>query len=238
MLDARASAEWASISTSRIWISAIRCGSVAVSASAKSALRSLSAESTMEMRDSSVPGASCATWPMRACFGMVTEPPSAARSPVMMRKRVDLPAPLRPTRPAFTPAGSVTLAWSRSRRPAMRAERSVIVIMASFWPNCVTKARAGTPHRGSYEVGNEEAANGDKARDGSSFSGYKPILKACRNVLATQLREIAVAIVLREVPAITDDAVAGAAPGAKQGQFSLAEEFRGRCGAVHRGDAD
>ncbi|WP_210235770.1 hypothetical protein, partial [Mesorhizobium sp. M1C.F.Ca.ET.187.01.1.1] len=70
----------------------------------------------------------------------------------------------------------------------------------------MTKARAGTPHRGSYEVGNEEAANGDKARDGSSFSGYKPILKACRNVLATQLREIAVAIVLREVPAITDDA--------------------------------
>src|SRR5690348_13502187 len=60
---------------------------------------------------------------------MVIAPVSAPRSPVMMRKRVDLPAPLRPTRPAFVPAGSETLAWSRRRRPAMRAEISLIVIM-------------------------------------------------------------------------------------------------------------
>jgi hypothetical protein len=66
---------------------------------------------------------------MRAFFGMETEPVSAPRSPGMILKSVDLPAPFRPTRPAFVPAGSVTLALSRRRRPAMRAEMSVIVIM-------------------------------------------------------------------------------------------------------------
>ena len=38
MAAARASAEWASMSASRVWISAMRCGSCAVSASASSAL--------------------------------------------------------------------------------------------------------------------------------------------------------------------------------------------------------
>jgi hypothetical protein len=79
MLAARDSAECASMSTRRIWISAMRCGSVAVSASARSALRSLSALSTISISESSVPGASCATWPMRAFFGSEIEPVSERR---------------------------------------------------------------------------------------------------------------------------------------------------------------
>ena len=129
MLAARASAEWAPISVSRVWISAMRCGSLAVSASFIRLARSLSADSTISISESSVPGASCATWPMRALFGSETEPASDARSPVMMRNSVDLPVPLRPTSPAFVPLGSDTEALSRRRRPAMRAERPEIVIM-------------------------------------------------------------------------------------------------------------
>ena len=127
---ARASAECASMSASRMWISAMRCGSVAVSASASSAARSVSASSTISISGSSVPGASCATWPMRVFFGSEIEPVSATMSPVMARNSVVLPAPLRPTRPAFVPAGKVSEAWSRSRRPAMRSERSLMISMA------------------------------------------------------------------------------------------------------------
>ena len=46
MRAARAGAEWASMSTRRVWISAIRSGSVALSASTMSAVRSESAAST------------------------------------------------------------------------------------------------------------------------------------------------------------------------------------------------
>ena len=59
-------------------------------------------------------------------FGNDTLPVSAASSPVMTLNSVDLPAPLRPTRPTLLPAGSDRLALSMRRRPATRAERLVI----------------------------------------------------------------------------------------------------------------
>ena len=70
IVAARASAEWASMSASRMWISAIRCGSVAVCFLGEQRRRvPVSALSTISISGSSVPGASCATWPMRVVFG-------------------------------------------------------------------------------------------------------------------------------------------------------------------------
>ena len=52
MVEARASADQASISASRVWISAMRCGSVAVSASASSARAfGVGGEHGVEQRD-------------------------------------------------------------------------------------------------------------------------------------------------------------------------------------------
>ncbi len=142
MVAARASAEWASISASRTWISAIRCGSVAVVSSSSSAARSRSALSTMSISGSSVPGASCATWPIRVFFGRLIEPVSPASSPVMALNSVVLPVPLRPTSPALVPAGRVSEAWSMSRRPAIRRDKSLMISMAgAFWPSASAKGK-------------------------------------------------------------------------------------------------
>ncbi|SPP95863.1 protein of unknown function [Bradyrhizobium vignae] len=129
------------MSTSRVWISAIRCGSVACSASASSASRSRSALSTTEIRLSGPFGASCARLPMRQRGGRVTEPCSAASSPRITLNSVDLPVPLRPTRPTRDPGVICTELWSIKRRPARRMERSVI---ASMRP-CHRKARRTQP---------------------------------------------------------------------------------------------
>ena len=75
---ARAGAACAPMSASRVWISAMRCGSCAVSASASSAVRSVSAASTTSIRLSGPPGASCASRPMRARAGMSIAPCSSA----------------------------------------------------------------------------------------------------------------------------------------------------------------
>ncbi len=69
------------MSTSRVWISAIRCGSSAVSASWSSASRSRSAFSTTLIRLSGPSGASCARLPMRQRGGRVMLPDSVGRSP-------------------------------------------------------------------------------------------------------------------------------------------------------------
>ena len=106
MRAARAGAEWASMSDRRVWISAMRCGSVAVSASAISAARSVSAASTVSMQARGPPGASCATQPMRRVLGQVViEPSSGWISPAIMRSSVVLPVPLRPTSPTLWPSG-------------------------------------------------------------------------------------------------------------------------------------
>src|SRR5215212_6408233 len=47
---------------------------------------------------------------MEIFFGTLTTPSSASSSPVIMRKRVDLPAPFGPTRPAFSPG----LSWNEA----------------------------------------------------------------------------------------------------------------------------
>src|SRR5688500_9143971 len=61
----------------------------------------------------------CATWPRRHCDGMEKSPLSSCRVPLMRPDRVDLPAPLRPTRPIFSPGLRVTDTLS-SRTFALR----------------------------------------------------------------------------------------------------------------------
>src|SRR6185295_1109150 len=54
---------------------------------------------------------------MRAAFGRLISPPSGVRSPRISRNSVDLPTPLRPTRPTLAPTGSDTDAPSKNFRP-------------------------------------------------------------------------------------------------------------------------
>ena len=67
--DARASADQALMSARRVWISAMRAGSLAESASAKRLARSVSASRTVSKSEVSLPGTSCATPPIRSPLG-------------------------------------------------------------------------------------------------------------------------------------------------------------------------
>ena len=71
-----------------------------------SAVRSVSAASTTSISGSGPSGASWATAPMRTPRGSDTPPPSAAISPRMIRNKVVLPEPLRPTIPTRAPSGT------------------------------------------------------------------------------------------------------------------------------------
>lgn len=119
------------MSASRVWISAMRAASVAVSASAMRLARSLSAASTKSSSVIADPGASCATCPIFAAFGNWIAPLSGAHSPVIRRKSEVLPVPFLPTNPALAPVGITTDAPSRSVRPAMRKVRSVTTSMGA-----------------------------------------------------------------------------------------------------------
>src|ERR1700761_2082226 len=94
--------------------------SVSCSASARRRVRSISASSTVSIRLTSVPGASCATAPTRQALGQLTCPSSGCNCPRMTLNKVDLPAPLRPTSPMRRPAGRLAVAPDRISRPAIR----------------------------------------------------------------------------------------------------------------------
>ena len=100
------------------------CGG-AVSASVSRARRSGSPCSTVSSREASPEGASWATVAMRARAARRMSPPSSGMSPAMARSRVDLPAPLRPTRPMRRPWSTVRSAPFRMgvRRGGWRRRR-------------------------------------------------------------------------------------------------------------------
>jgi hypothetical protein len=106
MVAARAGAACAPMASRRACISAMREGSVAVSASARRRVRSASAASTTSIAVSSPPGASCATVASLAPGRRLIEPASAPMSPWIAFSRVDLPVPLRPISPTRLPAGT------------------------------------------------------------------------------------------------------------------------------------
>ena len=63
--------------------------------------------STKSVAPWSVSGISCATSPMRQRGGIETSPASVCSRPASSENSDDLPAPLRPTRPTFSPGCSV-----------------------------------------------------------------------------------------------------------------------------------
>ena len=77
----------------------------------------------------SVSGMFCATCAMRHCGGTEKSPPSSCSVPLNSANRVDLPAPLRPTRPTFSPGLMVTLAPSSSTLALRRRMTFLRVIM-------------------------------------------------------------------------------------------------------------
>ena len=95
-------------------------GRSAVSASASRARRSGSPCRTVSSSEASPEGASWATVAMRARAARRISPPSSGISPAMARSRVDLPAPLRPTRPMRRPWSTVRSAPFRMARPPRR----------------------------------------------------------------------------------------------------------------------
>ena len=100
--------------------------------------RSPSAASTVSSRLSAPPGASCATAPIFQSRGQETSPPSGASSPRITFSSVDLPAPLRPTRPMRRPAGRLAVAPPMISRPAMRmVTLSKLNMMALVQKKCV-----------------------------------------------------------------------------------------------------
>ena len=129
MRAARAGAECAPMSVSRSWISAIRCGSVACSASARRLARSASADK--HPIDQTVV-------PARRLLRDVTDPGVARNRDgavvgrdfaLEQRSKVVLPAPLRPTRPTLWPEGIAAVAPSRIGLPSILKVRSLICSM-------------------------------------------------------------------------------------------------------------
>ena len=123
MRAARLGAAWASISTSRVSISAARSGAAPQSRSASSIARSRSAASTVVERRRRPLGASCARKPMRRPRGSSIVPASGCKAPRIRSSKVDLPAPLRPTSPTLTPSAICALGLGRARS-ARRCGRS------------------------------------------------------------------------------------------------------------------
>ncbi|MOA20172.1 hypothetical protein D3C78_1405990 [compost metagenome] len=91
--------------------------------------RRVSPASTNCVADSSVSGMFCATWAMRHWRGLENSPPSSVSSPVNKANRVDLPAPLRPTRPTFSPGLMVVVTWLSSTLADRRKVTFLRVIM-------------------------------------------------------------------------------------------------------------
>src|SRR3569623_617002 len=106
----------------------------AISASCSKAGRSTSAFSTTSIRLSGPSGASCARLPIRQRGGIEIDPPSRARSLRIARNNVDLPTPLRPTKPTRAPGTICTVLFSISTRPAMRMEMSRMESMPGCSP--------------------------------------------------------------------------------------------------------
>src|SRR5687768_16372030 len=77
-------------------------------------MRRVSPPRTKAVAGSSVSGMCCATCERRHCAGTEKSPASSCNVPLRSANRVDLPAPLRPTRPTFSPGLMVTDTPSRS----------------------------------------------------------------------------------------------------------------------------
>src|SRR6195952_4684824 len=81
----------------------------------------------------SVSGISCATWPIFHAGGIENSPLSSCNAPLRRPKKDDLPAPLRPTRPIFSPGVKVTDALSSTTLTPRRSVTLRTVIIGSYF---------------------------------------------------------------------------------------------------------
>src|ERR1700722_23063 len=81
----------------------------------------------------SVSGISCATWPIFHAAGIENSPLSSCSVPLRRPKKDDLPAPLRPTRPIFSPGVKVTDALSSTTLTPRRSVTLRTEIISSYF---------------------------------------------------------------------------------------------------------
>ena len=129
---ARAWASWAPASCRVAWAWAMAMPSPLASAAVNSAWASckrVSPASTKAVALSLVSGICWETCAMRQVGGMDSEPPSSCKLPLSKPNKLDLPAPLRPTKPTRSPGLMVTLAWSNNTLvPRCRVSWSTIIM--------------------------------------------------------------------------------------------------------------
>src|SRR3984885_8752890 len=99
----------------------------AAATSACAASSTVSPSTTKSVALCPVSGISCAAWPIFHAVGIENSPLSSCNVPLRRPKKDDLPAPLRPTRPIFSPGVKVTDALSSTtltprRRVTLRTE--------------------------------------------------------------------------------------------------------------------
>src|ERR1700710_452551 len=105
----------------------------AAATSACAASSPVSPSTTKSVALCSVSGISCATWPIFHAAGIENSPPSSCSVPLRRPKKDDLPAPLRPTRPIFSPGVKVTDALSSTTLTPRRSVTLRTVIIGSYF---------------------------------------------------------------------------------------------------------
>src|SRR5512139_3808107 len=115
--------------------------------SACAAASAVSPAMTKSVADSLVSGMSCATCAMRHCDGTEKSPLSSCRVPFKSANRLDLPAPLRPTRPTFSPGLIDTEALSSRTLALRRRLRFLRMIMQK---GAARRTRAAEAKAGFY----------------------------------------------------------------------------------------
>src|ERR1700686_692350 len=105
----------------------------AAATSACAASSTVSPSTTKSVALCSVSGISCATWPIFHAAGIENSPPSSCSVPLRRPKKDDLPAPLRPTRPIFSPGVKVTDALSSTTLTPRRSVTLRTEIISSYF---------------------------------------------------------------------------------------------------------
>ncbi|CAG9257731.1 exported hypothetical protein [Paraburkholderia unamae] len=105
----------------------------AAATSACAASSTVSPSTTKSVAPCSVSGISCATWPIFQAGGIENSPLSSCSLPLRRPKKDDLPAPLRPTRPIFSPGVKVTDARSSTTLTPRRSVTLRTEIIRSYF---------------------------------------------------------------------------------------------------------
>src|SRR3984885_12077609 len=105
----------------------------AAATSACAASSTVSPSTTKSVALCSVSGISCATWPIFHAAGIENSPLSSCSVPLRRPKKDDLPAPLRPTRPIFSPGVKVTDALSSTTLTPRRSVTLRTEIIKSYF---------------------------------------------------------------------------------------------------------